>query len=128
MLPILSNTLALKLIGGAVITVGLFVYGYKTGYDARDSIAIASELKTTKEVVENQNQQIVIQDKIVYEYIDRVKTVDKISVQVIETIKELPNEVNNQCIVSDAIIGVYNQSNGYTKGTNGSNDATRSPN
>lgn len=128
MLPILSNAFALKLIGGAAIAVGLFVYGYKTGYDARDSLAIASELKTKNEVIETQNQQIVIQDRIVYEYVDRVKAVDKISVQVIETIKELPNEINNQCIVGDAVIGLYNQSNGYTKGTSGVDGATGTPN
>jgi uncharacterized protein YdeI (YjbR/CyaY-like superfamily) len=113
MLTLLANPWLIRIIGGIAVIGGIWFHGYNNGYDKRDSMVREAELKRSNEIIIRKEKEIVIQDRIVKEYIDRVIEIQSKSSETIELIKELPNEINQSCTISPDVIWLYNRSNGF---------------
>jgi uncharacterized protein YdeI (YjbR/CyaY-like superfamily) len=127
MLALLANPWLIRIIGFIVIVGGLWFHGYNSGYDKRDAMVRDAELKQATEIIVRKEKEIVIQDRIVKEYVDRVIEIQSKSSETIELIKELPNEINQSCIISHDVIGMYNNSNGFaaTSATKRADDSAK---
>lgn len=101
-----------KIIGYVVICISIFFFGYFKGSSYEQHKIQKEQISNLSKIIKQKEQQHNITEKVVTQYVDRIKIVKEKADTIIKEIPVYVTQDNdNQCIVPDGFRLLWNASN-----------------